>query len=267
MQGVTQPPSEHSALDHVGTYRRRLPVSLERMYENALDWEHLPHLHASSFASIDLVSAGAWGWHAWVIDSAGRRLELELRLDRDCRRWITRNLSGASAGAEIWTHVFEVSERVLDIVVDFFVPDVAADARWKVGQAYAAAYETLYDEDVRMMSQRQQALDRRITGMDAQSGKVNLGVESELQTPQPLEYAGRDLLIVRDVDGGLYAVPRYCPHQLAPLEGAEVEDGVLVCPWHGYRFELRTGRCLSGKHCHFHDMPPVGVVDGNVVVG
>ena len=36
---------------HVGSYRRRLPVSLVRMYENALDWEHLPHLHESSFSA------------------------------------------------------------------------------------------------------------------------------------------------------------------------------------------------------------------------
>ena len=45
--------------------------------------------------------------------------ELELRLDRDARRWITRNLSGPNAGVEIWTHVFVVADRVLDIVVDF----------------------------------------------------------------------------------------------------------------------------------------------------
>ena len=49
---------------------------------------------------------------------------IELRLDRYARRWITRNLDGPHVGAEIWTHVFVVSERVLDIVVDFFVPDV-----------------------------------------------------------------------------------------------------------------------------------------------
>ena len=38
-----------SQLPHVGTYRRVLPVSLVRMYENTLDWEHLPHVHESSF--------------------------------------------------------------------------------------------------------------------------------------------------------------------------------------------------------------------------
>ena len=42
------PASPDSRLDHVGSYRRRLPVSLDRMYENALDWQHLPHLHSSS---------------------------------------------------------------------------------------------------------------------------------------------------------------------------------------------------------------------------
>ena len=44
-----QPPQPGSVVPHVGTYRRVLPVNLERMFENALDWEHLPHLHSSSF--------------------------------------------------------------------------------------------------------------------------------------------------------------------------------------------------------------------------
>ena len=155
------PASSDSRLDHVGSYRRRLPVSLDRMYENALDWQHLPHLHGSSFGSIDCASAGGWGWRATVSSGDGEAAivsELELRLDRDARRWITRNLAGPNAGAEIWTHVFVVADRVLDIVVDFFVPHVPADAREKVGLAYAKAYEVLYDEDVDMMTGRQNQL-------------------------------------------------------------------------------------------------------------
>ena len=49
---------------HVGSYRRRLPVNLVRMYENALDWEHLPHLHKSSFSALDLLDAG--GVQPWL---------------------------------------------------------------------------------------------------------------------------------------------------------------------------------------------------------
>lgn len=52
---------------HIGRYRRRMPVTLERMYENALDWEHLPWLHSSSFSRIDVIEAGRWGWHAHAV--------------------------------------------------------------------------------------------------------------------------------------------------------------------------------------------------------
>ena len=139
------------------------------MYENALDWQHLPHLHSSSFGSINCESAGGWGWRAAVTSGKGEALivsELELCLDRDARRWITRNLSGPNAGVEIWTHVFVVADRVLDIVVDFFVPNVPVEAREKVGRAYARAYEILYDEDVDMMTERQKQLDLRLDGVD-----------------------------------------------------------------------------------------------------
>ena len=61
------PAIEGSRVDHVGSYRRRLPVSLERMYENTLDWQHLPHLHSSSFTSLAIETAGAWGWRASVM--------------------------------------------------------------------------------------------------------------------------------------------------------------------------------------------------------
>ena len=53
-----------------------LPVSLERLYENALDWEHLPHLHQSSFASITCEAAGPWGWRA-VTTSPRVRLDAD----------------------------------------------------------------------------------------------------------------------------------------------------------------------------------------------
>ena len=68
---------------HIATYTRELPISLERMYENALDWEHLPHLHSSSFAALELVSAGPWGWRARVQNAAGAWSDLELRFSQE----------------------------------------------------------------------------------------------------------------------------------------------------------------------------------------
>ena len=49
-------------LTRVAEYRRDIRASLERVWENVLDWEHLPHLHATSFGYCELDEAGDWGW-------------------------------------------------------------------------------------------------------------------------------------------------------------------------------------------------------------
>ena len=49
-------------MPHFGTYRRELSMSSERLYENAIDWEHLPYLPRSSFAHIECAEAGVWGF-------------------------------------------------------------------------------------------------------------------------------------------------------------------------------------------------------------
>ncbi len=250
----------------MGTYRRDLPVSLERMYENALDWEHLPHLHASSFVDLECLQAGAWGWRARTRDHSGRDSVIELRLDRLLRRWITRNLEGAQAGAEIWTHVFELEPRRLQINVDFFVPGVPAGARDKVGRAYASAYDTLYDEDVFMMSTRQQRLDARI---DAVHPDAVMRVP--VSTPdQRVTFDGRDFFVCAATQGaaadasatGWIAFPAVCPHQAGPL--ARPQDGRTRCPWHGYEFDIATGECLTGSKCRLGRAPLVTEVDGEL---
>lgn len=45
-----------------------------------------------------------------------------------------------------------------------------------------------------------------------------------------------------------YMVQRRCPHFKADLKRfATVEDGVLTCTMHGWRFHLATGRCLTAE--------------------
>lgn len=45
--------------------------------------------------------------------------------------------------------------------------------------------------------------------------------------------------------GRYYAVGSLCPHQNSPLEGARAQDGQVVCLRHGYRFDLKTGDCVT----------------------
>ena len=251
------PPNDESRLDHMGTYKRTLPVSLERMYENALDWEHLPYLHNSSFSSIELIASGAWGWRANVQSSKGQDSLLELRLDRTCRRWITRNIEGPSQGAEIWTHVFVESPRSLDLVIDFFVPGVAIEARNKVGMAYASAYETLYDEDVQMMTERQRVLDLRIDTVRSDAS-VSIDIPETSQLPLQVEVSGRKFLLNK-IDTEWVIYPAACPHQLGPLNGELDQRGVIRCPWHAYEFDVRSGECLTGADCRLGRVPNIEV--------
>lgn len=270
------PAFPESELPHVGTYRRVLPVSLERMYENTLDWEHLPYVHASSFSCLELLDSGSWGWRAKVVSGGGHESVIELRLDRACRRWITRTLAGRNQGAEIWTHAFPISvpapislpeaaaaERV-DIVVDFFVPGIAREARQKVGRAYAALYTQLYDEDVAMMVERQRQLDRRVERAREQR-ELTVGCRSELALPLNCEVAGRQYVLAEQ-DDELLVYPALCPHQLGPLAGAPLEQGSVTCPWHGYRFDVRTGECLTGQSCRLAATPRIEERDGQIVL-
>ncbi|MGR4001503.1 MAG: thiamine pyrophosphate-binding protein [Alphaproteobacteria bacterium] len=48
--------------------------------------------------------------------------------------------------------------------------------------------------------------------------------------------------------GRAYALDGLCPHQGGPMaEGSLCVDGTLRCPWHGYRFDLKTGRNAEGE--------------------
>jgi phenylpropionate dioxygenase-like ring-hydroxylating dioxygenase large terminal subunit len=258
---------------HLGTYRRELPVSVERLYENAIDWEHLPYLHRGSFARVECLEAGPWGFRArvWAQPYDERRMfVIELRLDRDCRRWITSTLDGPGAGSEVWTHAFPVGDRETHIVVDFFVPGTTPERVPEIFGFYKNLYTQLYDEDVAMMSGRQARLDaiRKAASTDSPPRRV-LGSLEEVRSRLPLtiEERGQPFRIV-ELEGKLLAHATVCPHSLGPLGDAPINHGIVECPWHGYRFDIVTRRCVSGQKCGLAPAPRILVdaLNANVIV-
>ncbi len=55
---------------------------------------------------------------------------------------------------------------------------------------------------------------------------------------------GREVVLC-ETEGEIYALDGICTHEDLPLDGGEVDDGVLECPWHGARYDIRTGRVLA----------------------
>lgn len=59
-----------------------------------------------------------------------------------------------------------------------------------------------------------------------------------------VKVAGKELAVFR-VGAGYAALENSCPHQGGPLAEGVVKDGHVLCPWHGWRFELATGVCTT----------------------
>ena len=56
--------------------------------------------------------------------------------------------------------------------------------------------------------------------------------------------AGQEIVLC-NVDGEVYAFQGMCSHEELPLDGGEIEDGVLTCEWHGATFDACTGAVLG----------------------
>jgi nitrite reductase/ring-hydroxylating ferredoxin subunit len=72
---------------------------------------------------------------------------------------------------------------------------------------------------------------------------IRICAQSEL--PQPgkvLEFTanGRALCVAND-GGAICVLDGTCPHEGGPLGEGDLERGRVVCPWHAYAFDLRTG--------------------------
>lgn len=49
------------------------------------------------------------------------------------------------------------------------------------------------------------------------------------------------LLALFNVNGTFYALDNTCPHAGGPLGEGTLTGGIVECPWHGWRFNVRTG--------------------------
>ena len=78
---------------------------------------------------------------------------------------------------------------------------------------------------------------------------------------------GSRLCLVRDGDQA-YAVLDRCPHRDFALSSGDVVDAcILECPWHGARFDVRTGDVVQGPATDPLETFAVRVVNGDVFVG
>ncbi len=241
-------------------YTREIGASLERVWENVYDWEHLPWLHSEAFGEIERLASGGWGWHARVGLRGGGESEIELVTDEPGRRYVARTLTGRGAPTEIWTALDPTGPDTTAIRVEFCVPPRESEQALRhLGEQYVSLYTLLWSQDEEMMQGRESALTEGPVPA-AGGAVVALGDLEALRARLPLivEHGGRSFRVV-EVDGELLAHAVRCPHLLGPLDECGIVDGRIVCPWHGYAFDVRTGASADGRGLRLAAAPRVEV--------
>ena len=87
--------------------------------------------------------------------------------------------------------------------------------------------------------------------MLSQSKKIFLGSIDQIPVGQGRCFIvdGEEIAVFRARDGRIFAVENRCPHRGGPLAEGVIGDGKVVCPLHGHKFDLTSGRGSEPREC------------------
>ena len=72
-----------------------------------------------------------------------------------------------------------------------------------------------------------------------------------------------DSFVATNVGGRIAVFRNECVHQGLSLDGGSLVDGVITCPWHGFRFDASSGECVSAPNAQLAQIP-TRIDDGHV---
>ncbi len=84
-----------------------------------------------------------------------------------------------------------------------------------------------------------------------------------------------DTVLEAEINGNLYAICNYagelhafegvCPHAGGPLGQGNIDSGNLVCPWHAWEYDCKTGANTFDDSCVLASFP-VKVENGDIMI-
>ncbi|HXQ23733.1 MAG TPA: Rieske 2Fe-2S domain-containing protein [Candidatus Acidoferrales bacterium] len=79
---------------------------------------------------------------------------------------------------------------------------------------------------------------------------VRVAATSEIPAGQgkAVEVNGKTIAVF-NCDGAFYAIDNTCKHQGGPLGEGELEGTTVICPWHGWTYDVTTGVSPDDPDC------------------
>ena len=82
--------------------------------------------------------------------------------------------------------------------------------------------------------------------------RYRVAATAEIPNGEGREFVvGGRIVALFNVDGIFHALDGICPHSGGPLAKGALQKNVVTCPWHGWQFDVTTGRhCLNSQLQH-----------------
>ena len=245
------------------TYRVRIPYSFERVLAQYFDLEHLETVHPTTLGAARVLEVDGrrivfeQRWPAWL----GLRLRTvaeQVWLPPDRIR--IRFRRGLLRGVGVDTHLLDRGDETA-IEETYRVPLVPGWPwlRPLVRRVVERGANHIWEEDL--------AVELCHGGWPGVPGRESPGaasspapatadgggswvrvaerVDLDDGTPRSVVAGGREVAVWQHA-GRLHALDNRCTHTGGPLVLGRIEQGQVVCPWHGARFALADGRPCGG---------------------
>jgi nitrite reductase (NADH) small subunit len=96
---------------------------------------------------------------------------------------------------------------------------------------------------------------------------IKIAAQSELPpVNEAKEFpCGNKTICIANVDGNYSAMDNVCLHRGGPLGQGMIEGGKVVCPWHGWEWDVKTGAADQDSRMRVA-VYPLKIENGDVLV-
>ena len=96
---------------------------------------------------------------------------------------------------------------------------------------------------------------------------VKVGESKDIgsSTMKAVDVAGEKVCII-NIEGNYYAIGNVCTHMGGPLNEGTLEGFEVQCPWHGSKFDVRTGEPTKPPARQAVSSYEVKIQDNNILV-